>query len=34
VVESSVQNLISKYQNAVEKIFDKLDKKVTGQRGI
>ena len=33
-VESSVQNLINKYQNAVEKIFDKLDKKVTGQRGI
>lgn len=33
-VEESVQNLIDKYMNSINKVFDELNKKVTGGMGL
>lgn len=33
-VEDSIQNIIDKYANAIELTFDKLNKKVTGGKGL
>ena len=33
-VANSVQNIIDQYSNAINKIFDKLDKKFTGGKGL
>lgn len=34
LLEKSIQNIIDKYSNAIKQTFDKLDKRMTGGRGL
>ncbi|MBR3673907.1 MAG: hypothetical protein IKN65_06485 [Clostridia bacterium] len=34
LLESSVQNIIDKYANAINNIFNNLNKRLTGGRGL